>query len=716
MTTRPTIENRKPETIPNVVNVTKRLVLGSLDEDAQEQVLRAVLGADVDRELLDFAAGAGGNPRLLAEFALGLMEEELVKEHNGTVQLTGRRIPRRVLAFVKHRLGGLSANCQQFLKVAAVLGRSFMLEDVSRMLERSSAALLPPLDEAMASGFVVAAEHRLAFQSDFLLRGVIESIPAPARGALHSEAMGHSRRRGQAYDQQFWVSGNPMRATEGPAEPSHGVRKEADGVASRAHCLIMRGEAAAGIHVAERILASPGSSASARLDAEASIILGYSLLGREEAEKHSERILRERRNVQADVAALMALTTLSNARWCVGELAEGLSLGRTAVGFSDNVDPVWRLHFQLALAGKLANLREFDEAESLINDAEAGLYGLSTPVWTAAPAALRSRLFLQAGRLGDARRQAETVTAAVERDAVPMLLPLAFSVLSTVSLYAGDLPTADEYVRRMQSELGRDRAVLYSVQYAWTEMRTTVKREGPRAAVELLSGKYRHLPRQRRLYIEDPGAAAFLVRLALDVGDTDLKRSVLETVNGLAQDNPGISIISLGAAHANALANGDAAALAHIIALSPDPVSVALATEELAKLYAAKAPAKSRHNASMHPDPPLASSEEGGSQPNFTCWSRLSDMERRIAYLVSVGLTNRQVAHRVHLSAHTVNYHLRKVYRKLGINTRVELARGAAIYSSRAAIYSMGGEGERGSGEAGTEDGDERAGGYSVGP
>jgi DNA-binding CsgD family transcriptional regulator len=699
MTTRPTIENRKPETIPNLVNVTKRPVLGSVDENAKEQVLRAVLGADIDRELLDFAAGAGGNPRLLAEFAFGLKEEELVEECNGTIQLTGRRIPRRVLEFVKHQLGGLSANCQQFLKVAAVLGRSFMLEDVSRMLERSSATLLPPLDEAMASGFVVAAEHRLAFQCDFLLRGVIESIPAPARGALRSEAMGHSGRRA-GYDQQLWVSQHPMRVTEGPAQPSHEVEEEAGGVASMAHRLIMRGEVAAGIHTAERILASPSSSASARLDAEASIILGYSLLGKEEAEKHSERILRDRRNVHVDIATLMALTALSNARWRVGQLAEGLSLGRTAVGYSDNVDPVWRLHFQLALAGKLANLREFDEAESLINDAEADLSGLSTPVWAAAPAALRSRLFLQSGRIGDARRQAETVTAAVERDAVPMLLPLAFSVLSTVSLYMGDLPTADEYSRRMQSELARDQAVFYSVQYAWTDMRVTVKREGPRAAVELLCGKYSRLPRQRSLYIEDPGAAAFLVRLALDVGDTDLKRSVLETVNGLAQDNPGISVVSLGAVHANALANGDPAALAHVIALSPDPVSVALATEELAKLYAAKVPAKIRHTASKHPDPPLVSSGEGGSQQNSTCWSGLSDMERRIAYLVSAGLTNRQVANRVHLSAHTVNYHLRKVYRKLGINTRVELARGAAAYSSRAAIYSMGGEGERGSGEA----------------
>lgn len=298
--------------------------------------------------------------------------------------------------------------------------------------------------------------------------------------------------------------------------------------------------------------------------------------------------VRERRAGPGDVAVLMALTALSNARWRAGELGEGLSLGRAAVRYSDNVDPVWRLHFQLALAGKLANLREFEKAESLINDTEAGLHTLPTRVWDAAPAAMRARLFLQAGRFGDARRQAELATAAAERDAVPMLRPLAYCVLSSVSLYVGDLPTAAEHLKRAQSELATEQAVLYSAQYAWTDVRIAVKREGPQAAVELFSDKYSHLPTQRSLYIEDPAAAAFLVRLALDVGDTHLKQRVLETVDGLAADNPGMSVISLSAMHANGLASGDPAALSRIIAQSPDPISVALATEELAKIYGTK--------------------------------------------------------------------------------------------------------------------------------
>ena len=46
--------------------------------------------------------------------------------------------------------------------------------------------------------------------------------------------------------------------------------------------------------------------------------------------------------------------------------------------------------------------------------------------------------------------------------------------------------------------------------------------------------------------------------------------------------------------------------------------------------------------------------------------------------LVSEGRTNREVAERLFVSPHTVNSHLRHVFSKLGVNSRVELARLAA--------------------------------------
>jgi DNA-binding CsgD family transcriptional regulator len=56
-------------------------------------------------------------------------------------------------------------------------------------------------------------------------------------------------------------------------------------------------------------------------------------------------------------------------------------------------------------------------------------------------------------------------------------------------------------------------------------------------------------------------------------------------------------------------------------------------------------------------------------------WSSLSDTERTVADLVAEGLTNREAAGRLFLSPHTVDFHLRHIYGKLDVRSRVELTR-----------------------------------------
>jgi DNA-binding NarL/FixJ family response regulator len=53
----------------------------------------------------------------------------------------------------------------------------------------------------------------------------------------------------------------------------------------------------------------------------------------------------------------------------------------------------------------------------------------------------------------------------------------------------------------------------------------------------------------------------------------------------------------------------------------------------------------------------------------------LTERERTIAALVSRGMSNRQIGHQLFLSPHTVNYHLRQIFRKLSIGSRVQLTR-----------------------------------------
>ncbi|GAA4579492.1 hypothetical protein GCM10023194_05240 [Planotetraspora phitsanulokensis] len=60
-------------------------------------------------------------------------------------------------------------------------------------------------------------------------------------------------------------------------------------------------------------------------------------------------------------------------------------------------------------------------------------------------------------------------------------------------------------------------------------------------------------------------------------------------------------------------------------------------------------------------------------------WSRLTDSERTVAEHVARGLTNRETAALLFISPHTVDYHLRQVFRKFQVRSRVELARLMAI-------------------------------------
>ncbi|MFF4214464.1 helix-turn-helix transcriptional regulator [Streptomyces sp. NPDC001796] len=51
----------------------------------------------------------------------------------------------------------------------------------------------------------------------------------------------------------------------------------------------------------------------------------------------------------------------------------------------------------------------------------------------------------------------------------------------------------------------------------------------------------------------------------------------------------------------------------------------------------------------------------------------MTESERKLIPLVVDGLTNRAIADRPYVPVHTVNTHMRHIFAKLGINTRVEL-------------------------------------------
>ncbi|WP_461034617.1 AAA family ATPase [Streptomyces mayteni] len=71
----------------------------------------------------------------------------------------------------------------------------------------------------------------------------------------------------------------------------------------------------------------------------------------------------------------------------------------------------------------------------------------------------------------------------------------------------------------------------------------------------------------------------------------------------------------------------------------------------------------------------LRAAGESGQPPPSAVLDALTPQELRIAGLVADGLSSKEIAARLFLSPRTVEYHLYKIYPKLGIGSRTELAR-----------------------------------------
>jgi DNA-binding CsgD family transcriptional regulator len=82
----------------------------------------------------------------------------------------------------------------------------------------------------------------------------------------------------------------------------------------------------------------------------------------------------------------------------------------------------------------------------------------------------------------------------------------------------------------------------------------------------------------------------------------------------------------------------------------------------------------------MKPDGPT--SGEGGKRRTAYGWPSLTSTERSVAAIIAEGATNREAAARLLLSRHTIDFHLRQIFRKLEIRSRVELTRLVIQYSS----------------------------------
>lgn len=692
------------------------LSLGPAEEAVVLDMAVHLLGATPQADLRALISGAGGNPRLITELITGLREEGQLELREGTARLRGGWLPQRVALLVRGQVDSLSAKATQLLRVAAVVGKSFLLHDVATMMSETTAALLLAVDEALQSGLLVCVNERLEFQSDLVWRAVVESIPTSVLHALRHDAavLRPSFADQAAADTDKVVEdGGADRGTAAV----HGVRTlAANGklgsaitlaretlaqqapptAAAELHCmlagiLLADGRPSDAVVEMDAALADPSTSDPLRRLATAGRLLALYFATGSRAREHALSVLTARDREPSDVDVMMAATVHSCLEWNAGNLAEGIYWGRESTRWEPAGPTAWWFsHATVAFALKLAALGDFDDAEELVKGDGPDTDEAVTSGAPAARLIVRSRVLAQAGKLVEAESAAQAGMAMARDRGVRLLVPLASTVLGTVAIHRGDIPAAAEHVRRYRGDLAGGEAVLHSGQYDWVELLLAQAQGGPARAAEMARGRMADPDSARRMLIEEPGAAPWLVRLALTVGDSRLAATVATSAEELAANNPGFGSVSVAAAHARALVDRDADELLAAAGRHRNPWAKAYANEDLGLLFVEQGQEQSgelhltlarRIFERMGADGETARLRPRCGEPEPAVphtvreWDLLSEPERDIARLVGAGLTNRQVAKQLFLSPHTVNYHLRGIFRKLGINSRVELAR-----------------------------------------
>jgi DNA-binding CsgD family transcriptional regulator len=197
-----------------------------------------------------------------------------------------------------------------------------------------------------------------------------------------------------------------------------------------------------------------------------------------------------------------------------------------------------------------------------------------------------------------------------------------------------------------------------------------------------------------------------LVRIAVAAGDEELAEHAIEQAEQRCELNPGVVSFKAAVAHARGLWRSSTRLLdtaASLFETGPRPLPAASALEDLGRLQAAEGAtddAIASLDRALAIDAQIGASWDAArvrrrlrqlgvrrriitSKRPATGWEALTSAEAAIAQLASEGKTNREIAETLFISPHTVNSHLRHIFDKLGVNSRVSLTRMAGRLGAR---------------------------------
>jgi DNA-binding CsgD family transcriptional regulator/tetratricopeptide (TPR) repeat protein len=311
----------------------------------------------------------------------------------------------------------------------------------------------------------------------------------------------------------------------------------------------------------------------------------------------------------------------------------------------------------------------------------------------------RGRHFLQTGRLDEASAALEGRIPPTDGSPIVAVLDAASAVaLGRVHLHRGDHRAADE-IADLAKVILDTAAPGVRRHAAWLLALHAMAVGTPAEAHTWLCtmGNEERLSIFPLLPLEVADEPQ-LVRIAVAAGDEELARSATSRAELRHELNPGIASLEGFAAHARGLASASIDDLERSVELldaGPRPLALSSALEDVGR---AKLGAGDTSAAVSAFDRALAINVAAGATWDaarvrhrlrdigvrrrvvaldrpLTGWQSLTEAEIRVARLTAEGQTNREIAHNLFVSPHTVNTHLRHIFDKLGVRSRVDLTR-----------------------------------------
>ena len=672
------------------------LELTALTEDAVRAVATDRLGARPEPSVLRRLASARGNPFLTVQLLDGLFDP-------GT--------PTGLVDGVRKRIAALSETGRDLLRTAAVLGPEFQLTDVAGLLGLPPARLTEPLLAAINAGLLADEGSAVRFRHDLLRQAVYQDVPPSGRRALHRAIAEHLLSAGRGYAA---AAPHVLATAEfGDAAAADVLRKAAhevlDTMSTTSVTFIKEAFALTdprdplcgeiGVEVVSILVADRQFGEASQF---ADLLLAGSLTATQRAriqllllprlwstDQYAEILDRTtdpgaplelaarlagyraiaRAEIVADPAAdpvAAVLATVAQAQTAHRDYARTHALYAAARAAAEGLTG-----YGVPAAGQLA-LREL-VALARLDDIDGALAGLGDGTrlgssWQAPQLVLaRAQLAYGAGRIEDAASEAASATALMGEVFDFTAQPRIELLTALIAVLRGDNARA----RAVDSPLAK-----------------AVVADDP-ARIVAVVGEDLDFPWPEELLVDAACAAHHR-------GDADTVRAAAELLTELAGRNPDVASVTGARLLVDALSTGDFEAAVTTLRHSPRMLLRARADEEHGRSVVdtedrkigldaldaahdryvelgATGPARrvqrllQAAGARRRRWAPIPQRPEHG-------WDALTDMERRVALLIADGHTNRSAAEELVLSPSTISTHLRAVFTKLDVHSRVQLA------------------------------------------